>query len=61
MFLVIVCEESDENEKVKKHSGTRILCRVRRATLDYLRERRGKSARIVEQTNYRAPSAGNDA
>ena len=33
--------------------------RVRRAKLYYLRERRGKSARIVEQTNYRAPSAGN--
>ena len=35
--------------------------RVRRAKLYYLRERRGKSARIVEQTNYRAPSAGKDA
>ena len=35
--------------------------RVRRAKLYYLRTRRGKSARIVEQTNYRAPSAGNDA
>ena len=35
--------------------------RVRRAKLYYLRSRRGKSARIVEQTNYRAPSAGNDA
>jgi len=35
--------------------------RVRRAKLYYLRNRRGKSARIVEQTNYRAPSAGNDA
>jgi large subunit ribosomal protein L19 len=31
--------------------------RVRRAKLYYLRERRGKSARIVEKTNYRAPSA----
>ena len=29
--------------------------RVRRAKLYYLRERRGKSARIAEQTNYRAP------
>ena len=27
--------------------------RVRRAKLYYLRERRGKSARIAEQTNYR--------
>lgn len=27
--------------------------RVRRAKLYYLRQRRGKSARIVEQTNYR--------
>ena len=27
--------------------------RVRRSKLYYLRERRGKSARIVEQTNYR--------
>ena len=35
--------------------------RVRRAKLYYLRSRRGKSARIVEQTNYRAPSGGNDA
>ena len=35
--------------------------RVRRAKLYYLRSRRGKSARIVEQTNYRAPSTGNDA
>ena len=35
--------------------------RVRRAKLYYLRNRRGKSARIVEQTNYRAPSGGNDA
>ena len=31
--------------------------KVRRAKLYYLRERRGKSARIAEQTNYRAPSA----
>ncbi|MGB3553612.1 MAG: 50S ribosomal protein L19 [Jannaschia sp.] len=29
--------------------------RVRRSKLYYLRTRRGKSARIVEQTNYRAP------
>ena len=29
---------------------------VRRAKLYYLRERRGKSARIVEKTNYRAMS-----
>ena len=29
--------------------------RVRRAKLYYLRSRRGKSARIAEQTNYRAP------
>jgi large subunit ribosomal protein L19 len=29
--------------------------RVRRAKLYYLRERRGKSARIVENTNYKAP------
>ena len=29
--------------------------RVRRAKLFYLRNRRGKSARIAEQTNYRAP------
>ena len=28
--------------------------RVRRAKLYYLRDRRGKSARIVEKTNYRA-------
>ena len=27
--------------------------KVRRAKLYYLRERRGKSARIVEKTNYR--------
>ena len=31
--------------------------RVRRSKLYYLRERRGKSARISEQTNYRAPKA----
>ena len=30
--------------------------RVRRAKLYYLRSRRGKSARIVEQTNYRPPA-----
>jgi len=30
---------------------------VRRAKLYYLRERRGKSARIAEKTNYRAQSA----
>lgn len=30
--------------------------KVRRAKLYYLRERRGKSARIVEKTNYRAKS-----
>ena len=35
--------------------------RVRRAKLYYLRARRGKSARIVEQTNYRAPRAGSEA
>ncbi|MEQ6201970.1 50S ribosomal protein L19 [Sulfitobacter sp. HNIBRBA2951] len=29
--------------------------RVRRAKLYYLRSRRGKSARIVENTNYKAP------
>ena len=29
--------------------------RVRRAKLYYLRSRRGKSARIAEQTNYHAP------
>ena len=29
--------------------------RVRRAKLYYLRSRRGKSARIAEKTNYRAP------
>ena len=31
--------------------------RVRRAKLYYLRSRRGKSARIAEKTNYRAPKA----
>jgi len=31
--------------------------RVRRAKLYYLRERRGKSARIAEQTNYKPKSA----
>ena len=31
--------------------------RVRRSKLYYLRTRRGKSARIAEQTNYRAPRA----
>ncbi|MDG0989555.1 MAG: 50S ribosomal protein L19 [Yoonia sp.] len=31
--------------------------RVRRAKLYYLRERRGKSARIAEVTNYKAPKA----
>ena len=31
--------------------------RVRRAKLYYLRERRGKSARIVEKTNYRPMDA----
>ena len=31
--------------------------RVRRAKLYYLRARRGKSARIAEKTNYRAPKA----
>jgi len=36
--------------------------RVRRAKLYYLRTRRGKSARIAEQTNYKAPkSAAADA
>jgi large subunit ribosomal protein L19 len=29
--------------------------RVRRAKLYYLRERRGKSARIIENTHYKAP------
>lgn len=31
--------------------------KVRRAKLYYLRDRRGKSARIAEKTNYRAPRA----
>jgi len=31
--------------------------KVRRAKLYYLRTRRGKSARIAEKTNYRAPKA----
>jgi len=31
--------------------------KVRRAKLYYLRTRRGKSARIVEKTKYRAPTA----
>lgn len=31
--------------------------KVRRAKLYYLRSRRGKSARIIEKTNYRAPKA----
>ena len=35
--------------------------RVRRAKLYYLRSRRGKSARIVEKTNYRPLSSGADA
>ena len=35
--------------------------RVRRAKLYYLRNRRGKSARIPEQTNYRAPRTFNEA
>jgi large subunit ribosomal protein L19 len=35
--------------------------RVRRSKLYYLRDRRGKSARIVEQTNYRAPKAKGEA
>ena len=32
--------------------------KVRRAKLYYLRERRGKSARIAEKTNYRPKSSG---
>ena len=32
--------------------------KVRRAKLYYLRDRRGKSARIFEKTNYRAPKDG---
>lgn len=35
--------------------------KVRRAKLYYLRARRGKSARIVEKTNYRAPKTGDSA
>ena len=35
--------------------------RVRRAKLYYLRNRRGKSARIAEQTNYRAPRTVTEA
>ncbi|CUH39572.1 50S ribosomal protein L19 [Jannaschia seosinensis] len=35
--------------------------RVRRSKLYYLRARRGKSARIAEQTNYRAPKAQENA
>ncbi len=35
--------------------------RVRRSKLYYLRTRRGKSARIVEQTNYRAPATATPA
>ncbi|PTX57073.1 LSU ribosomal protein L19P [Litoreibacter ponti] len=35
--------------------------RVRRAKLYYLRSRRGKSARITEQTNYKPLSSGADA
>jgi large subunit ribosomal protein L19 len=35
--------------------------RVRRSKLYYLRTRRGKSARIAEQTNYRAPNSGTEA
>ena len=31
--------------------------RVRRAKLYYLRDRRGKSARIMEDTNYKAPAS----
>lgn len=34
--------------------------KVRRAKLYYLRDRRGKSARIVEKTNYR-PKSGTEA
>jgi large subunit ribosomal protein L19 len=32
--------------------------KVRRAKLYYLRERRGKSARIIEKTNYREKTEG---
>ena len=35
--------------------------RVRRAKLYYLRDRRGKSARIAEKTNYRPKSTGASA
>lgn len=35
--------------------------KVRRAKLYYLRERRGKSARIVEKTNYRAKKSAAEA
>jgi large subunit ribosomal protein L19 len=35
--------------------------KVRRAKLYYLRDRRGKSARIVEKTNYRAMSDATEA
>ena len=35
--------------------------RVRRSKLYYLRTRRGKSARIVEQTNYRAAKTEGEA
>ncbi|PZQ52201.1 MAG: 50S ribosomal protein L19 [Rhodovulum sulfidophilum] len=35
--------------------------KVRRAKLYYLRERRGKSARIVEKTNYREKAVKADA
>ena len=35
--------------------------KVRRAKLYYLRSRRGKSARIAEKTNYRAPRASAQA
>ena len=34
--------------------------KVRRAKLYYLRERRGKSARIAEKTNYRAKADAHD-
>jgi large subunit ribosomal protein L19 len=34
--------------------------KVRRAKLYYLRQRRGKSARIVEKTNYRAREEGGE-
>jgi large subunit ribosomal protein L19 len=35
--------------------------KVRRAKLYYLRQRRGKSARIVEKTNYKARESGEGA